>query len=47
MEDARKHRGFYFDITIPEGEHWSVDNGDSLKALIEDFKSRLYKINIK
>lgn len=47
MEDAKKHRGFYFDITIPEGEHWSVDNGDSLKALIEDFKSRLYKINIK
>ena len=36
--------GFYFNITIPEGEHWSVDEGDSLKALVEDFKKRLYMI---
>jgi len=34
--------GFYFNITIPEGEHWSVDEGDSLMALVEDFKQRLY-----
>ena len=34
--------GFYFNITIPEGEHWSVDDGDSLMALVEDFKKRLY-----
>lgn len=41
VEEAQKKEGFYFDITIPEG-HWSVDDGDSLKALIEDFKKRLY-----
>lgn len=33
---------FYFNITIPDGEHWSIDDGNSLKALIEDFKKRLY-----
>jgi hypothetical protein len=44
--DAEKQQGFYFDITIPNGEHWSVDDGDSLKALIEDFKKRLYQENI-
>ena len=44
--DAEKKQGFYFNITIPEGEHWSVDDGDSLKALIEDFKKRLYQTNI-
>ena len=36
--------GFYFNITIPEGEHWSVDDGDSLMALVEDFKKRLYMV---
>ena len=44
IEDAEKEEGFYFDITIPEG-HWSVDDGDSLKALIDDFKKRLYMVN--
>ena len=44
IEEAEKQEGFYFDITIPEG-HWSVDDGDSLKALIEDFKKRLYQVN--
>lgn len=44
--DAEKKQGFYFNITIPEGEHWSVDDGDSLKAPIEDFKERLYRENI-
>ena len=34
--------GFYFDITIPEGEHWSIEDGEELKALVDDFKSRLY-----
>lgn len=43
--DAEKQEGFYFDISIPEEEHWSVDDGDSLKALIEDFKKRLYQTN--
>ncbi len=32
---------FYFDIEIPEG-HWSVEDGEELKALIDDFKTRLY-----
>lgn len=44
-EDAEKKDGFYFDITIPEGTHWSVDDGEELKALIDDFKKRLYIIN--
>ena len=45
MEEAEKLKGFYFDITISEG-HWSVNDGDSLKALIDDFKKRLYMTNI-
>lgn len=45
IEEAEKQEGFYFDISIPEG-HWSVDDGDSLKALIDDFKKRLYMTNI-
>ena len=36
--------GFYFNLTIPEGEHWSLDEGDSLTALVEDFKKRLYMV---
>lgn len=42
LEEAENKNGFYFNITIPEGQHWSVDDGDSLVALIEDFKKRLY-----
>lgn len=42
IEDAVKRNGFYFDITIPEGEHWSVNEGEELAALVEDFKKRLY-----
>lgn len=42
IEEAEKQEGCYFNITIPEGQHWSVGNGDSLKALVEDFKKRLY-----
>ena len=30
------------DIRIPEGEHWSIEDGEELKALVDDFKSRLY-----
>lgn len=33
--------GYYFDIEIPEG-HWSVDSGEQLTALIDDFKQRIY-----
>lgn len=46
IEEAEKKEGCYFDITIPEGQHWSVGDGNSLKALIDDFKKRLYQINI-
>lgn len=42
-EEVDKREGYYFDITIPEGEHWSIENGNELKVIIEDFKSRLYK----
>lgn len=44
IKKAEKQEGFYFDIILPKG-HWSVDDGDSLKALIDDFKKRLYQIN--
>ena len=46
IKEAEKKEGCYFDISIPEGQHWSVDDGDSLKALIDDFKKRLYQDNI-
>jgi hypothetical protein len=42
LKEADNQNGFYFNITIPEGQHWSIDDGDSLVALIEDFKKRLY-----
>ena len=42
VEDAIKRDGFYFDITIPDGEHWSVNEGEELAAIVEDFKKRLY-----
>ena len=46
IEEAENQKGCYFDITIPQGQHWSVDDGDSLKVLIDDFKKRLYTTNI-
>ena len=46
IKEAEKKEGCYFDITIPEGQHWSVGDGNSLKALIDDFKKRLYQTNI-
>jgi len=39
---GKDEEGFYFNISIPEGEHWSVDEGHSLMALVDDFKKRLY-----
>jgi hypothetical protein len=45
IEEADNQEGFYFNISIPEGQHWSVEDGDSLKALIDDFKKRLYQEN--
>lgn len=32
---------FYFDLEIPEGSHWSIDSGDQIKAIIDDFTKRL------
>lgn len=45
IEEAEKQEGCYFNITIPKGTHWSVEDGDSLKNLIDDFKKRLYMTN--
>ena len=42
IDDSIKRNGFYYDVTIPNGEHWSVDDGEELAALVEDFKKRLY-----
>lgn len=42
IEEVIKKQGFYINIEIPEGEHWSIDNIESLKAIIEDFEKRLY-----
>ncbi|MBQ7211628.1 MAG: hypothetical protein IJS19_02990 [Muribaculaceae bacterium] len=36
--------GFYVDIEIPEGGHWSVNDGDDMKAIIDDFYRRLNMI---
>lgn len=44
-EDAENKEGYYFDIEIPEGQHWSIEDGDELKSLVDDFKKRLYEIN--
>lgn len=33
--------GFYIDIEIPEGGHWSVSDGEEMKTLIDDFFKRL------
>ena len=41
-EDAENEQAFYFDISIPEGGHWSVSDGNEVKALIDDFKKRIY-----
>ena len=45
LDSVEKQQGYYFDISIPNNTHWSVDEGDSLKALIDDFKQRLYQVN--
>ena len=34
--------GFYFNISIPEGKHWSIDNEEELVEIVKDFKKRLY-----
>ena len=39
-----EEEGYYYDISIPEGQHWSVNSGEELKALVDDFEQRLYGI---
>ena len=46
-EEAEKKEGFYFDIIIPEGCHWSVNDGDDINTVIDDFKKRIYMTNKK
>lgn len=41
-ENIENKDGFYFNISIPDGEHWSINEGDELLEIVEDFKRRLY-----
>lgn len=45
FDSIEKQEGYYFDISIPDGGHWSVGKGEELKALVDDFKSRMYMKN--
>lgn len=45
FDSIEKQEGYYFDITIPDDGHWSVEEGEELKALVNDFKSRMYMKN--
>lgn len=45
LDSVEKQKGYYFDISIPDGGHWSIAEGEELKALVDDFKQRLYKVN--
>lgn len=45
FDSIEKQEGYYFDITIPDDGHWSVEEGEELKALVDDFKSRMYMKN--
>lgn len=40
-DDALKETGFYINIQTGENEHWSVNDGEELKALVDDFYRRL------
>ena len=42
-----ENEGYYYDIFIPEGQHWSINSGEELKALVDDFEQRLYGITKK
>lgn len=39
--------GFYINVEIPEGQHWSIDSAEDLAELINDFKKRVYNIYTK
>lgn len=43
LEDALADNDIYIDIEIPEGGHWSIDNEESLVAIVKDFKGRYHK----
>lgn len=45
FDSIEKQEGYYFDITIPDDGHWSVEEGEELKALVDNFKSRMYMKN--
>jgi len=45
FDSIEKQEGYYFDVSIPDGRHWSVEEGEELKALVDDFKSRMYMKN--
>ena len=42
FDSIEKQEGYYFDVSIPDSGHWSVEEGEELKALVDDFKSRMY-----
>jgi len=42
IEEALKGGTFYYDISIPDGGHWSVEDGEELAGLVEDFKKRVH-----
>lgn len=39
--------GYYFNISIPEDRYWSIEDGEDLAILVEDFKKRLNIISKK
>lgn len=41
----KENDGFYIDVTIPDDQHWSVNSGDELKALVDDFEKRIYMVS--
>lgn len=45
IDSIEKQEGYYFDVSIPDGRHWSVEEGEKLKALVDDFKNRMYMKN--
>ena len=45
IDSIEKQEGYYFDVSIPDGGHWSVEEGEELKSLVDDFKNRMYMKN--
>ena len=42
LSDLEKRQCFYYDLSIPEGGHFSIDSAETLQAIIRDFEQRLY-----